>query len=762
MSAGSPRWLERLLRGMYVLSPLDWQSRLRLKRAVFTRMAPLLQGTGAYRRWQAAEREADVQASMAHSQEALAALDQMPLQGRSRRLDASGAAPEARASSFARRQGHKLVLVVHDARPHGAQYLALNLLGELVEEIGLEVRVVLLGTGPLAPAFARVAVVHALDPNDGDALHRLAAQLHADGFRAALANTLVSGRIVRGLAEAGLRVVTLVHEMPGVIREQGLEQALEDVLAHSAHVVVPSAAVADGLRQLADPAAVDALCVEQPQGLFVHSGHFGGHERDEAALRLRARLGLPADAKIVLAVGYADARKGVDLFVAAVLDLARRDPRAHGVWVGHQDAGQLAALRLKIDAAGLSGNVHFVGLAFDTADFYAGADAYALTSREDPFPSVLLEALSVGTPAVAFAGTGGGAALLERIGAVTVPVFDVAAYADALGRLLADTALHARLARRGIELVEREFCFRRYAIDLLALAGIGIPRVSVVVPNYNYAGFLRARLASITSQDLPVYEIIVLDDASTDGSVGKLLALRAEMAPIPQLHLAATNSGSVFRQWAKGVEIARGDFIWIAEADDLATPEFLATLVPAMQRDPGIAIAYCQSRPIDAAGAITAPDYADWTEELSTTRWKTRRVSPGRDEVEHALGVKNTIPNVSAAVLRRDVLAGVLRDHLDEVAAFRSAGDWLIYLRVLQHGQVLFDPLPGNLHRRHAGSVVATQDAAAHLREVREMQAMARRLHGLDGSDRTAADRYAASLEQALKLEALPMKGFQR
>ncbi len=750
MNAGSPRWLERVLRGMYVLFPLGWQSRLRLKRAVFSRMAPLLQGTAAYRRWQVAEREAAALASIAQSQDALAGLDQAPLQRRSRRLQSPAATPGAPAS-FSGRQGHKLVLVVHDAHPHGAQYLGLNLLGELVEELGLDVRVVLLGPGPLAPAFARLAVVHALDPGDAEALRRLAAALHAEGFRAALANTLVSGRIVRGLAEAGLRVVTLVHEMPGVIRAQSLEQALADALAHSTRIVVPSPAVADGLRQLADPAAVDALCVEQPQGLFVRSEHFGGLKRDEAARRLRARLGLATEARIVLAVGYADSRKGVDLFVAAIIHMARRDGRVHGVWVGHQDAGQRLAAQSMLDAAGLPGQVHFVGLAFDTSDYYAGADAYALTSREDPFPSVLLEALSVGTPAVAFAGTGGGAALLERIGAATVPAFDVPAFADAIGALLTDADLHARLARRGVELVEREFSFRRYAIDLLALAGIEIPRVSVIVPNFNYAVFLRARLASIASQDLPVYEIIVLDDASTDGSAELLQSLRAEMAPIPQLHLATTNGGSVFRQWAKGVAMARGDFIWIAEADDLATPAFLATLVPLMQRDRSIAMAYCQSRPIDAAGAITAPDYSGWTDELSTERWKTPYVCAGADEVRAALGVKNTIPNASAVVFRRDVLAGVLHDHLDEIAAFRSAGDWLTYLRVLQHGRILFDPLPGNLHRRHPGSVVATQDAAAHLREVRDVQVMARRMHGLDESNRAAADGYAAALEQALK-----------
>ncbi len=751
MNVGSPRWFERVLRGGYVLVPVAW--RLRLKRMLFTRMAPMIRDTGAYRRWQAAEAEAAAVASVAQAQAALAALDHAA-QRRAPRLAASDApttepdAPPA-ASEFARRQGHKLVLVVHDAHPHGAQYLALNLLAELVGELGVDVRVVLLGPGPLAPAFARLATVHALDADDARDLGKLAAQLQAEGFHAALANTLVSGRIVRGLAEAGLRVVTLVHELPGVIREKSLQAALADVLAHSAHVVVPSPGVAQGLRQFAEAADVDARCVERPQGLFVRSEHFGGRHRAQAAQRLRARLGLPDDARVVLAVGYADHRKGVDLFVAALMALVRNDARVHGVWVGHQDAAQRVAAQAALDAAGLAAHMHFVGLAFDTADFYAGANAYALTSREDPFPSVLLEALSVGTPAVAFAGTGGGAALLERLGAATVPAFDVPAYAQALAALLNDAELHARMASRGVAVVEREFCFRRYAMDLLGLAGIALARVSVVVPNFNYGRYLRARLASIAGQDLPVYEVIVLDDASTDDSAERLMALRAEMSPLPQLQLAAQNSGSVFRQWARGVALARGDYVWIAEADDLATPEFLSTLVPALQHDATLVMAYCQSRPMDADGVITAPDYAGWTESLSPDRWQAPYVCSGADEVRAALGVKNTIPNASAAVFRRDVLAGVLRDHLDEIAAFPSAGDWVTYLRVLQHGRIRFDPLPGNLHRRHPRSVVATQGAAEHLQEVRDIQAMARRMHGLDDSTRAAADGYAASLEQA-------------
>ena len=730
MNEHRPGAVEKWLRGVYLLLPFGWEARLRIKRALFRALGPVLAGSDAHRRWREDEARRAAEASLAQAEAAIAGLGTQPRRRRRRPgIPADAGAPLA-SSGYGRRHGLSIVLVVHDAHPHGAQYLALNLLDELVNGLGLSVRVVLLGPGPLESAFRELAPLDRLDAGDAGAVQRLAASLHAGGHRAALVNSLVSGRIVRALAEAGLHVVTLAHEMPGLVMAQGLEQALGDVVAHSARVVVPAPEVAEGLRRFADPAAVDARCVMRPQGLYVVSRYYGGRGRDVAARRLRERLSLAADSRIVLAVGYADARKGVDLFAEVIARLAARDPRVHGVWVGHQDADQRAVATARLGQAGLAGQLHFAGLDFDTDDYYAGADAYALTSREDPFPSVLLEALSVGTPAVAFAGTGGGAGLLARIGSATVPGFDAGAFADALAALLGDPALHARQAARGIAVVEQEFCFRRYAIDLLALAGVAVPRVSVVVPNYNYAGYLEARLASIADQDLPVYEIIVLDDASTDGSAERLLGLRAGITPVPRLGLASVNGRSVFRQWAHGVAMAQGDYVWIAEADDLSTPAFLETLVTPMQQDASIVMAYCQSRPIDAEGRVLAPDYADWTRDLSRSRWAARYVATGEEETRAGLGTRNTIPNVSAVVFRREVLASVLDEHLREIVALTTAGDWVTYLRVLQHGRVLFDPTPCNLHRRHRDSVVAGQDAQAHAREVDAARALARQLHG--------------------------------
>ena len=81
-------------------------------------------------------------------------------------------------------------------------------------------------------------------------------------------------------------------------------------------------------------------------------------------------------------------------------------------------------------------------------------------------------------------------------------------------------------------------------------------KVSVVIPNYNYARYIRARIKSILQQTYPVYEIIVLDDHSTDGSgeMAKSIIYDAKVGR-PDLNVkfieSEKNSGSVIELLAR-------------------------------------------------------------------------------------------------------------------------------------------------------------------------------------------------------------------
>ena len=105
------------------------------------------------------------------------------------------------------------------------------------------------------------------------------------------------------------------------------------------------------------------------------------------------------------------------------------------------------------------------------------------------------------------------------------------------------------------------------------------PRVTVIVPNYNHARFLPEQLNSIYRQTYRNFEVILLDDASSDESVSVLKKYASLHSDRTICHFNETNSGGVFYQWKRGLEIASGDLIWIAESDDFCSPDFLSELV---------------------------------------------------------------------------------------------------------------------------------------------------------------------------------------
>ena len=646
----------------------------------------------------------------------------------------------------------RVLLMSHDAQAHGAQYLALSLLREFLQ-IGMEVEVLMQGPGWLEPQFMALAPMHRLYSMDGDALRALATDLHSRGFVRMIANTTVSGCVIAPFHDAGMRIVSLIHELPGLIANYGLQDALVTLADASERMVVPAKAVRDGLFSQLGEARVAHKLVMRPQGLYMRNRFRGLADMSEPRDRLRDRLGIRRDAAIALCVGYADLRKGADLLAEAALLACARNPDFHVVWVGHADAALRASIEAQMAAAGFGDRFHFVGLDFDTDDYFAGADVYALTSREDPFPSVVLESLAVNAPVVAFAGTGGCADLVDGHSGFSVPAFDVEAYAEAMLRIVADRALRTRFGDAGRDLIDREFGFRRYALDLLAMVGLDVAQVSAIVPNYNYARYLPERIDTISGQHHPMAEIVVLDDASTDGSGEVLRLQRMHTNPEPVIVRNDENSGSVFRQWLAGARRASGEFVWIAEADDAADPRLIEALLPAMRADSGIVMAYAQSSRVDAAGYTLAADYLGYTDDLSPSRWRAPFTATGAEEVENGLAVKNTIPNVSAVLFRREPLLEVLERNIEELADYRIAGDWLVYLYLLRQGRIHFVPDVLNRHRFHGGSVTGVLAAQRHYDEVIAVQAIAQRLYPVDVSVRKAAAAYAASLRTHFGLD---------
>ena len=221
------------------------------------------------------------------------------------------------------------------------------------------------------------------------------------------------------------------------------------------------------------------------------------------------------------------------------------------------------------------------------------------------------------------------------------------------------------------------------------------PMVSVIVPNFNHATFLPQRLETVYNQTYKNFEVILLDDASTDNSREILKDFYARHADNTRLIFNEKNSGGVFNQWRKGIEAARGDLIWIAESDDFCTENFLSELVPAFADD-AIQLAFSRSDFIqDGQKIFTTENYLA---DLPSFDWSKNFAMTAAEFVEQGFGIKNIIPNVSGVLFRR-------RKTFPEICTdMKLCGDWAFYLDVIKGGCVYYSPAATNFYRVHKNS----------------------------------------------------------
>jgi glycosyltransferase involved in cell wall biosynthesis len=302
------------------------------------------------------------------------------------------------------------------------------------------------------------------------------------------------------------------------------------------------------------------------------------------------------------------------------------------------------------------------------------------------------------------------------------------------------------------EIVQNNFAFNDYVRDLLRLAVPALPTISVAVPNYNYAQCLPERLYTIFDQNQPVEEIIVLDDCSSDDSISVIFNIAEERQRDLSLLINEKNSGSVFAQWAKAAETARGEFLWIAEADDLSEPAFLTSLLALMKSDPDIALGFTDSKSIAADGAHLYASYKPYYATIEPGALSRTQVFSGKEFVTRYLGVKNTILNVSSVLWRREALLRALDACRSDLANLKMAGDWRIYLECLaaRGARIAYVAEPLNLHRRHAESVTHSIKAQQHIQEIKSLHQFARERFKLSKSEARLQNAYLTEVASQL------------
>jgi glycosyltransferase involved in cell wall biosynthesis len=226
-------------------------------------------------------------------------------------------------------------------------------------------------------------------------------------------------------------------------------------------------------------------------------------------------------------------------------------------------------------------------------------------------------------------------------------------------------------------------------------------KVSVVVPNYNHARYLRQRIDSVLGQTYQDFEVILLDDCSTDDSQSILREYASD--PRVRIELNDKNSGSTFKQWNKGVRLARGDYVWIAESDDYADERLLERLISRLSAEPTAVLCYCRSWRVSDEGHLV--DFLDhYLSDLHPQKWTADFCADGREECQEYLVHRNTVLSASSVLFRKDVYQRV--GGADERLVF--CGDWKTWASMaLTGGRIAYVGEALNYYRFHEVTVTA-------------------------------------------------------
>ena len=233
-----------------------------------------------------------------------------------------------------------------------------------------------------------------------------------------------------------------------------------------------------------------------------------------------------------------------------------------------------------------------------------------------------------------------------------------------------------------------------------------MPAVSVIIPNYNHARYLRRRVESVLGQTYQDFEVILLDDGSTDDSRGIIASYEGDARVT--IAMNAANSGSVFKQWNKGVQMARGRYVWIAESDDYAEPGFLMRMAGILEQHADVSFAYCRSWRVGEDDQRNG--FADEElDRIDSSHWKKEFLVDGAQELRRYFTLCDPISNTSAVLFRKERYEAI-GGASEELAI---CGDYRVWAEMAGQGKIAYAAEAMNFYRCHSENVRTRTEAGA-------------------------------------------------
>jgi glycosyltransferase involved in cell wall biosynthesis len=368
------------------------------------------------------------------------------------------------------RSGLRILFISHDSGRTGAPIGLLAFMRWLRANTDYEIGTLLRSPGPLEPAFRELGPTTTLGASflSRSRLRRrlrgflprslqeetgkIRSLFAAGNYDLIYSNTMTNGAALEALASSGVPVLTHVHELGFWISRAGPEN-LRRTLARTTRYVAVSQAVREYLVHQ------HRIPEEKIAVIYEHIRELPSVPSPAEKAAARKNLGIPAGAFVVGGCGAEHWRKGRDLIPQLLSALRRSRPQGefHFVWVGRSgSAAEEYALQHDLRAAGVEGRFHSSGEVADPFQLYPAMDAFALLSREDPYPLACLEVAATEVPVVCFADAGGMPEFARDGCGLVSPYLDLEQMARDLIRLADDPELARDCGRRARAKVARE------------------------------------------------------------------------------------------------------------------------------------------------------------------------------------------------------------------------------------------------------------------------------------------------------------------
>lgn len=222
------------------------------------------------------------------------------------------------------------------------------------------------------------------------------------------------------------------------------------------------------------------------------------------------------------------------------------------------------------------------------------------------------------------------------------------------------------------------------------------PLISIIVPNYNHESFLPQRFETIYNQTYKNIEVIILDDCSTDNSK-KIIENYRNNPFTSKIIYNINNSGSPFKQWYKGIHLAKGELIWIAESDDYCELNFLEEHLKAFQKSSDVVMSYSDLYVVNTNGIIQKKE----TKEHCHNKPSTTYIYEGRDFITERMLKFCSVCNASSVLFRRDIALKISAEYTN----YKSAGDYLFWILISEKGKIVKIDKPLDYFRQHHTNV---------------------------------------------------------